>query len=341
MAVDLSDTTDISITKSWSQETAGWAYPVAISLPDGPTPDGGWPVCILLHGFGSNGQAFVAQFRELLDCHVLIGPTGYLNCWNICTEPSEAPDVEMVGDLIDELQAFDNVDANRIHILGVSNGSALANSVLIENNDPGLTSVVSIVSQMSEYQFHDGDFFSPSGTTNANDDYCGYDTPESILPGRRYLGISNMNDFIPYFGGSSGVGVDFLPAQLAAFHVATTQGYGGAPIEGDGVLVEGDIFEYVYPGTDVVHLRGFAQHGINSIQEAYVRDFLNGCEVIADCHGDLNGDQVIDVQDILDLIGVWNTPDENADLDEDGLVDADDLLELLSLFGTDCPGVAL
>ena len=132
------------------------------------------------------------------------------------------------------------------------------------------------------------------------------------------------------------VGVDFLPAQLAAFHVAATQWYKGAPIEGDGVLVEGDIFEYVYPGTDVVHLRGFAQHGINSIQEAYVRDFLNGCEVIAGCHGDLNGDQVIDVQDILDLIGVWNTPDENADLDEDGQVDADDLLELLSLFGSSC-----
>ena len=335
MAVDLSGTTDISITKSWSQETAGWTYPMAISLPDGPTPDGGWPVCILLHGFGSNGQAFIAQFRELLDCHVLIGPTGYLNSWNICTEPSEAPDVEMVGDLIDELQTFDNVDANRIHILGVSNGSALANRVLIENNDPGLTSVVSIVSQMSEYQFHNGLFFRPSGTTNPNDDYCGYDTLEFILLGRRYLGISNMNDFIPYFGGSM-VGVDFLPAQLAAFHVAATQWYKGAPIEGDGVLVEGDIFEYVYPDTDVVHLRGFAQHGINSIQEAYVRDFLNGCEVIADCHGDLNGDQVIDVQDILDLIGVWNTPDENADLDEDGQVDADDLLELLSLFGSSC-----
>lgn len=340
MAEDLLDNTDISITKVWSQEPKGWTYPIAISVPEGPAPSGGWPVCILLHGFGSSGQGFVSQFRELLDCHVLVGPTGYLNCWNICSEPSKAPDVEMVGDLINELQTFDNINHDRIQILGVSNGSSLANSVLIENNNPGLTSVVSVVSQISEFQFRFGQFYSPGGTTDPDAVSCGYDTPEFVIPDRRYLAVSNVNDFIPYYGGPSSVGVDFIPAQWSIFFVAITQGYQGEPIIGDGVLVEGDTFEYVYLDGDVVHLRGFAGHGMNSVQETYVQDFLNGCEVIIDCYGDLTGDQVIDVEDILTLIAVWDSNDQAADLDGDGLVDADDLLEVLSLFGTACAGIA-
>ncbi|MCH2154142.1 MAG: hypothetical protein MK089_12450 [Phycisphaerales bacterium] len=335
-AEDLSNNTAIDIEKSWSQEPSGWTYPMAISVPNAEEPAGGWPICILLHGFGGNGQGFINQFRQSLECHVLVAPTGYLNCWNICTEPSEAPDTEMVGDLIDQLQTYDNINPKRIQILGVSNGSALANSVLIENDNPGLTAVASIVSQLSEFQFHDGDFYCPSGETDPAQDACGYDTPQFVIPGRRYITVSNVNDFIPYFGGPSSVGVDFLPAQLAAYYVAVTQGYQGEPITGDGVLVEGDIFEYVYLDGEVVHLRGFAQHGINPIQEAYVVDFLNGCEVIEECPGDVNGDQEIDVVDILQLIGDWGQTGTDSDVDGDGDVDTDDLLFMLSVFGEGC-----
>ena len=335
-AEDLTNATTIEITKSWSQEPDGWTYPMAVWVPEGPEPQGGWPVCILLHGFGSSGPGFVNQFRQLLDCHVLVGPTGYSNSWNICSEPSGAPDTDMVDDLIDQLQTYDNVNPNRIQLLGVSNGSALANSVLIENNNPGLTSVVSIVSQLSEYQFRQGVFYSPSSETDPGLDACGYDNAEFVIPGRRYLAVSNVNDFIPYYGGPSSVGVDFIPAQWAIFFVAITQGYQGEPIIGDGDLVEGDTFEYVYLNGDVVHVRGFAQHGMNSIQEAYVADFLNGCEVIIDCPGDVNGDQEITVQDVLQLIGDWGTDNSDSDVDGDDDVDTDDLLFVLSEFGNNC-----
>ena len=43
-AADLTNTTNIEITKSWSQEPNGWTYPMAISLPNGEEPQGGWPV---------------------------------------------------------------------------------------------------------------------------------------------------------------------------------------------------------------------------------------------------------------------------------------------------------
>lgn len=42
----------------------------------------------------------INQFRSTLECHILVAPTGYLNSWNICAETSDAPDVDMINDLI-------------------------------------------------------------------------------------------------------------------------------------------------------------------------------------------------------------------------------------------------
>jgi len=56
-----------------------------------------------------------------------------------------------------------------------------------------------------------------------------------------------------------------------------------------------------------------------------------------DCHGDTTGDGVVDVADILQLIGAWG-PCGNCDedLNNDGNVDVADLLELLAAWGP-CP----
>jgi hypothetical protein len=50
------------------------------------------------------------------------------------------------------------------------------------------------------------------------------------------------------------------------------------------------------------------------------------------CLADLDGDDVVDVNDVLILIGQFGQPGE-ADFDGDGLVDADDLLVLLAAWG--------
>ena len=75
-AQSLTNGTQIEITKAWSQEPGGWTYPMSISVPDGPAPDGGHPVCILLHGNGGNGQGTIPQFSGLLPCHALVAPSG-------------------------------------------------------------------------------------------------------------------------------------------------------------------------------------------------------------------------------------------------------------------------
>ena len=49
-ADDLTDSTEINITKSWSQEPSEWTYPINISVPEVDVIENGLPVCILLHG---------------------------------------------------------------------------------------------------------------------------------------------------------------------------------------------------------------------------------------------------------------------------------------------------
>ncbi|MBG83199.1 MAG: hypothetical protein CMJ40_01485 [Phycisphaerae bacterium] len=52
------------------------------------------------------------------------------------------------------------------------------------------------------------------------------------------------------------------------------------------------------------------------------------------CPGDLTGDGVIGVNDVLQLISAWGTPD--GDVDGNGTTDVNDVLQLISLFGEDC-----
>jgi hypothetical protein len=71
---NLTNNTIITITKTWSQEPSGWTYPIAIDVPNTPVPQGGFPVCIALHGNGGNGNNSLNQFKNILDCHVVVAP---------------------------------------------------------------------------------------------------------------------------------------------------------------------------------------------------------------------------------------------------------------------------
>ena len=93
---------------------------------------------------------------------------------------------------------------------------------------------------------------------------------------RKYLNISNDNDdVIPYLGGPSQVGMDFLNAQDAIYVIAQSQGYNGNKLPDQGTPLGNPIvFEYSYLSGDVVHIRGNANHGINPTQRDYVKNFL-------------------------------------------------------------------
>ena len=70
LAQQLTSSSNIIISKSWSQEPSGYTYPISISVPSGAVPQGGFPVCILLHGNGGNGGGMVPAFSSTLACHI-------------------------------------------------------------------------------------------------------------------------------------------------------------------------------------------------------------------------------------------------------------------------------
>lgn len=287
----LTNNTSISISKTWAAQPNGYTYPINILVPQGAVPQGGFPVCILLHGNGSQNLSNLAgppmlsqgQFGSVLPCHILIAPTGFQNSWNICAENSDAPDVEMINDLVNILQTYTNVDTNKIRILGTSNGAGLANRVFIENTNAGIDIICSIVSHLNDFQYHSGDFYKPGGVTDSNSSFCGYDVLASPLNTRKYLSISNTNDnLIPYNGGLSLVGATFLPAETAAFNIATYKGYTGVVLTSGTTTGNGNlaITAYSYLSGDVVHVKGTAGHQANATQKTFISDYFSDCDAV-------------------------------------------------------------
>lgn len=341
-AQDLSGASDLSLVQAWSQEPDGWSYPVEVMVPPGPVPVGGHPVSILLHGNGGNGGSMLFLTSTWLEDHIRIAPTGYLNSWNLCGEASEAPDIAMLSDLIDQLTAFDNVDPNHIRMIGFSNGAGLVNQAFIELDHPGLDAFVGFVSQMNEPQYHAGAFHRPSGATFGPAPFCGYDEVMEPAQGRRYLNICNTNDNVIPYGGGPSVGNVFLPAEFAIHQVALQQGHIGPAVAGEPI--DGtDLVEFSYLGGDVVLLQGNAVHAANQDQIDYADAFLafeaGPVEPQEDCPADLDLDGIVSVGDVLLLLGQFGCVVEcgAADISGDGLVGVNDVLQMLNVFGTPCP----
>jgi len=276
---NLTSSTSISIKKTWSQQPNGYTYPMNIFVPTGAVPQGGFPVCILLHGNGGNGPGMINQFLSTLPCHILVAPSGYQNSWNVCAENSDAPDVEMIQDLVNNLQGYTNVNPNKIRILGSSNGAGLANRVFIENTNPGIDIICAIVSHLNEPQYHSGNFYKPGNTTDPSGSFCGYNVLATPLKSRKYLSISNDNDnLIPYLGGTSVVGVSFLAAETAALTIAKYKGHTNNILATGVTMGDPSITEFSYLSGDVVHLKGNAMHGTNATQRSYIKKYFSDCQ---------------------------------------------------------------
>ena len=52
--------------------------------------------------------------------------------------------------------------------------------------------------------------------------------------------------------------------------------------------------------------------------------------------GDINGDNIVNVADLLIIIKNWNTSNIDGDVTLDGIVDVEDILFIVSAWGNDC-----
>lgn len=237
-----------TIEQSWSQENE-FERSYHVLVPSGKGP---FPVLIKLHGSGGQGAPMLRHFSHT-SSYILIAPDGYDRQWNVSRQRSKAPDVAFIKSILDHAKTFSNVDPKRITIMGMSNGSALLNRLMIELSISDFQAGISVVSPLVEEQHHAGFFwYDPDG----GNQYSKRIQPSS---GRRFLTISGEKDpMIPYEGGQGVVGYRFLPAEQSAFLWAQVNGYQGEQIEQSSAtpyVHDPSCLVYHYADSDVTHVK--------------------------------------------------------------------------------------
>jgi poly(3-hydroxybutyrate) depolymerase len=275
----ISNTTTITITKTWTQngQQVTYTYPIAIRIPTiTALNDKRIPVAILLHGAGGNGTNEIGAWQNYLGDHILVAPTGYDNGWNVAHENTKAPDIEFLQDLITQLKLFSNVDNTKIRIIGFSNGAALANRAYVQIDDTAVDVICTIATQLFDPMFRNDTFYIPSGQTGITT--AEYNTAKTPLQGRKFLNIHGTADsVIPYAGGSHAFGYSFLEAQDSVFQIAKSQGYTGGIIPDAGGIFYGvtGVYYYSYLAGQVTHYKTPAAHDVTDYTKQIVGLFLS------------------------------------------------------------------
>ena len=110
--------------------------PVIIQTPNEIDFDINYPLVFAFHGRGGSNTSWVNTLNDYTTSGAFIGiyPQGYLDCWNLGPEPSNADDVEFVNLIVEELQNYSNLDFDKMYAIGTSNGSGMVNKLAIETS---------------------------------------------------------------------------------------------------------------------------------------------------------------------------------------------------------------
>jgi len=66
---EITNSTQINISKNWNQEPNGWTYPMNVNVPN-IEDSNQLPVCILLHGFGNNGENLISEWQNFFHAYL-------------------------------------------------------------------------------------------------------------------------------------------------------------------------------------------------------------------------------------------------------------------------------
>ena len=100
----------------------------------------------------------------------------------------------------------------------------------------------------------------------------------------------------------------------------------------EGVIGDTMVIEFVFDTGDSIQNdhRGWHVDGVNVTATSW------DCDPADSCEGDVNGDAVVDVIDLLAVIGDWGSTGSDADVNGDGIVNVADILAVMAAWG-DCP----
>ena len=245
---DLLQSGEYYINQIWDQQSSGFERSFIVNVPD--IAQESYGVVIGLHGGGGNASNTINQYGFFTD-KIVVAPQGYNNRWNVSNEPSTAPDVDFIKEIINYLNTFSNINSNDITIIGSSNGSALLNRLIIELDSTYFQNAISIVSQLNNLQYHNNSFWYNSLGNNNYD--------EQITPsvGKRIMAINGTNDqSCPYNGGSGVAGYVFLDSQESIYILAQAMGSEEEILDDqDGIEIFQNVFKYTYLNGDVIHYK--------------------------------------------------------------------------------------
>ena len=324
--------------------TSSWAVltpvdDVPVRTPANYDPMVPSPLVIALHGYTGNGNETngllglwpEAEARGFL----YASPTGSTdlwgsNYWNATDACCDflGEDIDHIGylmDLVASIQSRYNVDSSHIHFIGHSNGGFMCHALACARPEV-IASATSI-----------------AGAVWNDPAQCAAEQPVHVL---QVHGTSD--DTVLYSGGSFGSS-QYPGAQATVDQWA--QQNGCQPM-GTQVLDTIDFDGYVGGSETDVYRSSACDSGgsvelwkcngsghgfsVTAAGKAAVFSYMleHSKSTVSDCPADITGDQVIDIHDLLLLLGEWGiSGDSTSDIDASGTVDVDDLLLLIIAWG--------
>ncbi len=301
-----------------------------IYLPAGFSADENMPVMMWHHGGGGTAQegVFEADFRSLADQErfITVYAQAYPDVLESCTcwgyeEPGGYSngnyeiDLAYTSAVIDDLADTYNADRRRIYAGGYSMGGSYVWDLACVKSDE-IAAVAPVAASCYPWTFSACDSAEPVAVCH----------------------ILATNDFYaPYNGG-------WVPSASEQYNywVAKNQANPTPQITN----LSGGVTQYTWVAAEgchgVEHFRHGGGHAVPSFAVQAIWDFVSqheldgvpGCND-ADCPGDVTGDTVVGVDDLLGVIAGWGSPD--GDTDGNGTTNVDDLLIVIGNWNATCP----
>lgn len=173
---------------------------VLLHFPENFDQSQSYPMVIAFHGNGGQNNSWLYKLSQFVEAGEFIGvyPQGYLNSWNLGAEASTADEVYFFNQIMAKLEIYSFFDASKVYGIGVSNGSALINKLAIETSY--FSAIAALASQL----------------------IVGTAPNSSTAPVAVYQMCGTSDNIIPYNGGMSVVGHNFLSAAESALSWANT-----------------------------------------------------------------------------------------------------------------------
>lgn len=323
--------------------------PVPLYLPadyDGSTS---LPLIVALHGYTDNGSGVESYFnlsnqvdsKQFLYCNpdgtTDFGGSPFWNATDACCDffNTNVGDSDYLRELVELIQAQYAVDELSIHFTGISNGGFMSYRMACEHSD-----LIASIAPLAGVTYLDTSDCTPSdpvhvlhmhGTADSTVEYDG-GCFLSCYPGAE----ESISNWLGY-NGCDVVSEDGGPAFNLDWAVSGNETTSTIYQQNcdDGVTVE------LWKMAGSEHVPNFRRNSdllVDNLFATQTVDWMLAHRKPGDitCPSDVNGDGIVNTNDLLNLIAVWGSKDPNADVDDDGVVNVNDLLILIKDFGQEC-----